>query len=180
MSNASPTLLQDTFKSLPLSSHGSRWDTLYRNATTPWDRGNPSLALHDLLHTRPDLVPAAQEHDHRGKLLRDETGAVEKKKALVPGCGKGHDVLLLSAWGYDVWGLDYSPAAKEAAEQNVEKAKKNGSYKSIDGLEKGKIEWVTGDFFREDWAKDAGIDGKFDLIFDYTVGLLFLGTYEHC
>lgn len=164
-----PKSLQDTFTAIPLSSHGTHWDNLYRDDFTPWDRGNPSIALHDVLHARPDLIHPAQEHDHRGKLIRDETGAVEKRKALVPGCGRGHDVLLLSAWGYDVWGLDYSPAARDLAIQNQEKAAKEGLYKPVEGLEKGKVEWVTGDFFSDEWAKDAGIDGKFDLIFDYTV-----------
>ena len=170
------TTLQEAFSSAPLSSHGSRWDSLYCDAFTPWDRAGPSLALHDLLHQRPDLIPPAQEHDYRHKLLRDATGAVEKKKALVPGCGRGHDVLLLSAWGYDVWGLDYSAAAKAQAIENQQRVEKEGKYKPIDGLERGDIHWVTGDFFGEDWVKGAGLDGKFDLIFDYTVGFLKLPT----
>jgi hypothetical protein len=78
-------------------------------------------------------------------------------------------VLLLSSWGYDVWGLDYSAAAKEEAIKNQKQAESEGLYKPVDGLEKGKINWVTGDFFKQDWAKDIGDNGKFDLIYDYTV-----------
>lgn len=36
-------------------------------------------------------------------------------KALVPGCGKGYDVLLLSAFGYDATGLEISSKALEEA-----------------------------------------------------------------
>lgn len=160
--------LSSRFAGIPFAEHGSQWDSQWRESRTPWDRGGPSLALHDLLSQRPDLVPPAQHHDHRGLPLRDATGAVEKKKALVPGCGRGHDVLLLSSWGYDVWGLDYSPAAKEQAIENQKKAEAEGLYKPIDGLEKGSVNWVTGDFFGEDWTAGIGAKPKFDFIYDYT------------
>lgn len=161
--------LQETFDSVPYSSHPSRWNDCWRDSKTPWDRGGPSLALHDLLRQRPDLLPPSQEHDHRGQLLRKSTGAVEKKTALVPGCGRGHDVLLLSSWGYEVWGLDYSDVARDEAIANQAQAEKSGLYKPIEGLEKGEIHWVTGDFFDDKWAIGAGgAEGKFDLVYDYT------------
>ncbi|KAM5357900.1 hypothetical protein ACJZ2D_015803 [Fusarium nematophilum] len=161
--------LEARFASVPFSDHGSHWDSCWRSATTPWDRGTASVALHDLLAQRPDLVPPSQHHDHRGQLIRDSTGAVHKKTALVPGCGRGHDVLLLSSWGYDVWGLDYSTAAEEEAVKNQKQAEAEGLYEAVEGLDKGKIHWVTGDFFSQDWAKNVGTEeGKFDLIYDYT------------
>ncbi|KAK7403809.1 hypothetical protein QQX98_010406 [Neonectria punicea] len=157
-----------SFAGLTFAEHGPRWDSAWRESRTPWDRGGPSLALHDLLSQRTDLVPPAQHHDHRGLPLRNETGAVEKKRALVPGCGRGHDVLLLSSWGYDVWGLDFSSTAKEQAIANQKKAEEGGLYKPIDGLEKGTIHWVTGDFFGQQWTEGGGAEPKFDLIYDYT------------
>ncbi|KAH7148632.1 S-adenosyl-L-methionine-dependent methyltransferase [Dactylonectria macrodidyma] len=160
--------LSATFAGVPFAEHGSRWDSAWRESRTPWDRGGPSLALHDLLSQRPDLVPQSQHHDHRGLPLRDATGAVEKKKALVPGCGRGHDVLLLSCWGYDVWGLDFSSTAKEQAIKNQKKAEAEGLYKPINGLEKGSVHWVTGDFFSQDWTAGLGATPKFDFIYDYT------------
>lgn len=166
---AQPGNIQETFASTPFASHGERWDKYWREDNTPWDRGGPSLALHDLLHQRPDLVPPSQDRDHRGNLLRGATGAVKKKTALVPGCGRGHDVLLLSAWGYDVWGLDYSEAARKSALEYQDKAEREGLHRSVDELENGAITWVTGDFFKDEWNQGAGVDGKFDLIFDYTV-----------
>jgi 2-polyprenyl-3-methyl-5-hydroxy-6-metoxy-1,4-benzoquinol methylase len=161
--------LEDRISTVPFSEQGPRWDGCWKEALTPWDRGTASIALHDLLSQRHDLVPPSQHLDHRGHPLRDSTGAVQKKTALVPGCGRGHDVLLLSSWGYDVWGLDYSAAAKEEAIKNQKQAESEGLYKPIEGLDKGQIHWVTGDFFQQDWVKGAGVDGKFDLIYDYTV-----------
>ena len=42
-----------------------------------------------------------------------------RRTALVPGCGRGHDALLLAAWGYDVVGLDYSAEAVRRAAENM-------------------------------------------------------------
>lgn len=86
-------------------------------------------------------------------------------------------MLLLSAWGYDVWGLDYSAAARELAVENQKEAEREGLYRAVDGLEKGNVEWVTGDFFGEEWVEGAGLNGKFDLIFDYTVRFSRVSMY---
>lgn len=177
---AAQSLLDTPLASLPFTEHANHWDNRWQNSKTPWDRGEASIALHDLLEQRTDLVPPSQHHDHCGHPLRDSTGAVEKKTALVPGCGRGHDVLLLSSWGYDVWGLDYSATAKDEAIKNQELAESKGLYKAVDGLEKGKVHWVTGDFFAQEWSKDLGSKGHFDLIYDYTVTLcLSLHIYQN-
>ena len=156
------------------SSHASRWASLYRDGFHPWDRDGPSVALGDLLDQRTDLLPQAQDHDQRGNLIRDETGAVPRRTALVPGCGRGHDVLLLSSFGYDVVGLDCSEEALALAEENRAAAEAEGKYKPVEGLERGSIKWVAGDFFADTWSKGLGTDGSgnFDLIFDYTVRLI--------
>jgi SAM-dependent methyltransferase len=92
-------------------------------------------------------------------------GENSPKTALVPGCGRGHDVLLLSSFGYDVYGLDVSSTALAAAKENVAKALAEGLYKT-EGSKQGAITWLCQDFFAEDW-KD--VKTPFDLIFDYTV-----------
>lgn len=162
--------LTETFANAPLAAHPQRWDALYRDDFTPWDRAGPSLALADIIATRPDLVPPAQDLDSRGNPLRTTTGAVSKRTALVPGCGRGHDVLLLARFGYDVWGLDYSEAAVAMAKETEKDAGKLQPW-SDEVVECGKVTWLSGDFFEENWAKGAGTDGsgKFDLVFDYTV-----------
>src|SRR4051794_24490209 len=89
--------LKETFTA-PFPAHASRWDSLWRESYTPWDRGGPSLALADLLSSQlsspssQQLIPIPSSQDDDQK----------RKKALVPGCGRGHDVLLLSSFGYDV------------------------------------------------------------------------------
>ncbi|KAG5986356.1 hypothetical protein E4U43_005550, partial [Claviceps pusilla] len=162
--------LYQTFRQIPFSAHPETWSALYKENFHPWDRQGPSLALADLLAQRPDLVPPAQDHDHRGNLLRDAAGRVSRRTALVPGCGRGHDVLLLSSFGYDVVGLDCSPEAVRMAEENRRDADEKGLYGAADGLEKGEVSWVVGDFFADEWTGGLGTEGKgqFDLIFDYT------------
>jgi hypothetical protein len=80
-------------------------------------------------------------------------------------------VLLLSAHGYDVWGLDSSNSAIELARENQRASEEDPKYAPFDERERGRIEWAAGDFFSDDWAQGAGTEGsgKFDLIFDYTV-----------
>ncbi|KAK5992406.1 putative thiol methyltransferase 2 [Cladobotryum mycophilum] len=155
-----PNKLRDTFASTPPSSHPSLWHALYSESFTPWDRAGPSLALADLL-----------ERDSRGNPIRDASGSVIRRSALVPGCGAGHDVLLLSSLGYDAFGLDYSHLAVQRATENEKLSNEAGRYEPVEeGLEKGRVTWLTGDFFVDEWTSGADTDasGKFDLIFDYT------------
>lgn len=87
-------------------------------------------------------------------------------------------MLLLSSFGYDVVGLDFSPDAVRMAEENRKSADSKGLYKPANGLEKGDITWISGDFFSDEWNKGLGTDasGTFDLIYDYTVRL---GHHHH-
>ncbi|KAH7358099.1 thiopurine S-methyltransferase family protein [Plectosphaerella cucumerina] len=163
--------LSDFFSTAPLPSHGPKWSSLWSQSYTPWDRGGPSLALHDLLLSRPDLVPPA------ANLLAASPGG-SLPLALVPGCGRGHDALFLSAMGYRVIGLDYAPDATREAIANeaaVSLAMEAGSpdvavYRTREGAVRGTVTWVTGDFFENTWLSDAGLDTNttFDLIYDYT------------
>lgn len=148
--------LQDRFKSFDPSSQGGGWNTCWEEDWTPWDRGGHSRALYDLLKEHPGLFNSPTESSN------------ERKTALVPGCGRGHDVLLLSSLGYNVYGLDYSPKAIEEAKGNAEKATTEGLY-DPQSDKCGPVTWLSGDFFMDSWLKEADIGGKFDLIFDYTV-----------
>lgn len=150
--------LQAAFQDADVSAHGPKWDALWRESFTPWDRGGPSLALADLVREKPDLFPASAKGGTRGA-------------ALVPGCGRGYDVLLLAALGYDVVGLDYSgEAVREAAanEQSVREGKNKEVYDGISVGERGTVTWVQGDFFDDAWLERVGRK-QFDVIFDYTV-----------
>jgi SAM-dependent methyltransferase len=65
------------------------WEKRFQAGDTPWDRGaaNPQL----------------------GVWLA--SGALKPCRILVPGCGSGHEVAVLTAAGFEVTGLDYAPAA---------------------------------------------------------------------
>lgn len=157
--------LQSTFHGSELSDHGDKWAALWREAYTPWDRGGPSLALADLLRDKPELFPP----HHRG--------ATRRKTALVPGCGRGYDVLLLAALGYDVVGLDYSAVAVREAAMNEQRVLKSGGrekelYDSFVGDDgRGTVSWIEGDFFEDAWMVILS-RLHYDLIFDYTVSFL--------
>ncbi len=124
--------------------------------TAAGDRGRPSPALEDTL---------VNHHDVIGNALVDG----RRKRALVPGCGRGVDVLLLEAYGYDVLGLEVSEMAVKAC---LEYAKEYGNDHPIKDQTagKGSRNFVHGDFYGNDFLKDAGLaaDEKFDLIYDYT------------
>ena len=62
------------------------WDEYYQKDEVFWDKGEPSPAL------KQDL----ERHAVRGR-------------ALVPGCGHGHEVLLAVEHGLDALGLDIAP-----------------------------------------------------------------------
>jgi methyl halide transferase len=162
MSHTIPGRLQATFENAAFSEHGSKWNRLWEADFTPWDRGGPSMALLDVMADRKDLIPPSQETDSASKL--------RKKKALVPGCGKGHDVLLLAALGYDVVGLDYAENAIKEAIENQKATAGDEAYQARDGVEKGEITWATGDFWDDAWLNRAAVvERQFDLVFDYTV-----------
>jgi methyl halide transferase len=193
--------LQEHFKDKPLQEHGRLWNQLWERKTTGWDRGGPSLALHETLHTYPELFDGTYPdlrllsdfvgHDPGQRDDGDSSKAADvpqrRKTALVPACGTGYDaVLLAEVFGYDVVGLDISPAALFAAREYFhsvtsalcEHLRQPGPPPGDDSKMRfwienrcpnpGSIRWVTGDFFSHDWLAAAGVD-KFDLVFDYTV-----------
>lgn len=165
--------LQATFHGQDFSSHVLKWDGLWKEAYTPWDRGGPSMALDDLLsdnnnnnHNNNSSSSRSRSRQHAGLLPESDSQKEKRKTAFVPGCGRGHDVLLLSAWGYDVVGLDYAADATREAIENEKKTGMDEIYRSR-GANKGTITWLSGDFFDDGWLREAGRT-TFDLIFDYT------------
>ena len=139
--------------------HPALWDDLWIKGTfLPWDKGIPNPALIDILVQKVNLIGASS--------------AENRKKALVPGCGRGYDALVLASFGYDAVGLEYSATAVAAAKAEHEKTEAQNSYPVVnEQVGKGKVEFVQGDFFDEQWVKEVGAEGGFDLIYDYTVGV---------
>jgi methyl halide transferase len=143
------------------TEHGQKWDELWEEGFLPWDKGFPNPALVDLLSERPELFPPPPKSG--------------KRKALVPGCGRGYDVLLLSAFGYDAYGLEISNSALKAAREIEKEIGGKGIYEPREGVEKGRVTWLVGDFFADGFLKDVKGEGTFDLIYDYTVSRSFVG-----
>ncbi|KAF2719658.1 S-adenosyl-L-methionine-dependent methyltransferase [Polychaeton citri CBS 116435] len=135
------------------STQASDWESLWQQKVSPWDRGKPSPALTDYLSQNLELSPT--------------TGA-SRKRALVPGCGRGYDVYLLSSFGYDAVGVDSSPTAVDEAKL-VPHA--TGDFDEIystrnEELGRGKVDFIVADFFSPAMLPDT--EESFDLIYDYT------------
>ncbi|KAJ9102547.1 hypothetical protein QFC21_002948 [Naganishia friedmannii] len=117
------------------------WDDKWRAKNTPWDKSAPHGALLQLLkESGTDDVPAIPKDG----------------LALVPGCGKGYDVLLLAQRGLDATGLDVSPIAVEQANEYLEEQQASSPLNH-------KTEVKLASFF--DWKRP--IDG-YSVIYDYT------------
>lgn len=105
----------------------ARWDERYRSNDTPWDRGAASPKLKTWL----------------------ENGRVPEGRILVPGCGRGHEVVELSARGFAVTAVDAAPGAIAALEAALKQR----------GLD---AELVCEDFFR--WHPGR----RFDAVYEQT------------
>jgi len=79
--------------------------------------------------------------------------------ALVPGCGRGYDVIEMAKVGYNGMGLDIAPTAVESANRHNEACLKEAGVASWAGT----VTFSTEDFFS---LKPPG-EG-FDVIYDYT------------
>lgn len=142
------------------ASHPDRWAKLWDAGNfLPWDRGTPNPAFVDLLDQRKDLI---------GGCFVEDAGKRRRKRALVPGCGKGYDVLLLASYGYDAYGLEVS---EKAVERCIEERTANGHKYPVrhENAGMGQSKFLQGDFFDGRWNKDAVNGGTFELIYDYTV-----------
>jgi hypothetical protein len=165
-----PSRLRQHFAGQDPAKHGQKWDELYREGFTPWDRGGPNPALVDLLTARKDLFGDV--------FVGDPVCGVRRKRALVPGCGRGYEVLLFSAFGYDAYGLEISESALVEARKTQGLVEGEELYKARDAsVGKGSVSWLAGDFFKDEALKGLDGDGKFDLLYDYTVSLAVDACY---
>lgn len=152
-------MMKSHFEKFSGADYGKGWADLWEKGDMlPWDRMVPSPALIDTLDNWQHVVGTS-------KLVLPD-GSTRRKRALVPGCGRGVDVMLLQAYGYDVVGLEISPGAVEACEVYAKETENEEMYQDR-GQGKGSRKFVHGDFY-SDFQKDVGVDG-FELIYDYTV-----------
>jgi hypothetical protein len=73
------------------------WQARYDEGSTGWDRGGPS----------PTLV----------RWLA--AGELRPCRILVPGCGRGHEVVALAGAGFEVTGVDFAESAVEAVQERL-------------------------------------------------------------
>ena len=102
------------------------WEEHYQKGDAFWDKGMPS----------PPLRQYLERHSVRGR-------------ALVPGCGHGHEVALAAAHGLDVTGLDIAPTAIAEARALYPKLAEH---------------FVVGDLFEP----PAELHGAFDVVLEHT------------
>lgn len=79
------------------------WAARYADQNTPWDLGAP----------HPELV----ERLRSGAWTPETLGGV---RALVPGCGRGHDAIALARAGWDVVAIDLVEAVASSLEPALE------------------------------------------------------------
>ncbi|MDP6892134.1 MAG: methyltransferase domain-containing protein [Verrucomicrobiota bacterium] len=106
------------------------WESLYQANEIFWDHGEASPGLVDFLSSSNNKMPLG--------------------RALVPGCGRGHDARALAIAGWNVTGLDIAPSSIPMAQQLA----------TDNGLD---IDFLLGDFL----SKKPKI--QFDLIFEHTL-----------
>ncbi|THC92730.1 hypothetical protein EYZ11_007778 [Aspergillus tanneri] len=144
-------------------SANHRWDALWEAGDfLPWDNGCPNTALQEALeYRRQDLGESVFVMD-------PITGEHRRKRALVPGCGRGYDVLLLASFGYDAYGLEVS---KEAVKRCYDYARENqDKFPPRDEcVGAGRAHYIEGDFFSDRWYDQVTGNATFELLFDYTV-----------
>ncbi|KAF3038563.1 hypothetical protein E8E11_005591 [Didymella keratinophila] len=178
--------LRTHFSSLETTptAQGSGWDSLWESASfLPWDRGYANPALVDLL-ANPSSPPTSSEKNPTpgAPSPSSQPGSIalpkpveggKRKRVLVPGCGKGYDVALFSAYGYDAYGLEVSSHAAKAADAYLKNAGAGSFEKEYEGKDggagKGRAICLVGDFFSEEWVEKTGAgEGGFDVIYDNT------------
>ncbi|KAL8699801.1 MAG: hypothetical protein Q9224_001254 [Gallowayella concinna] len=143
----------------PESTHPDRWAQLWEAGDfLPWDRGGPNPALIDLLNEKRAIIG-----DY---FVEDASASKRRKTALVPGCGRGYDVLLLANHGYDAYGLEVSEKAVERCYEE-KKVNEHKYMRKGHSNNAGTSTFIKGDFFDTQWVH-AVPGGKFDLIYDYT------------
>lgn len=122
-----------------------------------FDNDAPSKALVDWLSRTKRgtaaVAAAAAEGEGEGEA---------RPTALVPGCGRGYDVLALASCGFEATGLDLAPTAVLSAAEFFETVAGTDS-PLVPGL--GHAHVVPGDFFEHTPAAAAAYDVVFDVTF---------------
>ncbi|KIK71429.1 hypothetical protein GYMLUDRAFT_334443 [Collybiopsis luxurians FD-317 M1] len=128
------------------------WDILWQRNILPWETGTG------------DVQPPLRQLIEGG-----EVPFPKKRRALVPGCGRGFDTIYLaSVLEHDTYGLDTSATARAAAHELLVS-------RSVSPEVASRIHYVDADFFKYEVTDDE----KFDFIYDFTFLVAFPPSKEH-
>jgi SAM-dependent methyltransferase len=100
----------------PQGSTAARWDQTYRSSRPPWDIGRP----------QPAFVRLADASQLVGPVLDC-------------GCGTGENALMVAQRGIDVMGVDFAPAAIEAARRKAAERGLRVDFQVADALDLGRL-----------------------------------------
>ncbi|KAJ5273479.1 hypothetical protein N7478_008604 [Penicillium angulare] len=147
----------------PVQDYESGWSALWdAGESNIWDQGKASPAL-------VDLVEGA------GELFDPFTIQGTKKNVVVPGCGRGYDVVMLALHGFNAYGLEISDTAvKEAEAYAATQMSHSSAYhfgnEQSRSSSPGTVTFLEGDFFSSTWDFKGEPNGmrKFDMAYDYT------------
>ncbi|OBZ76484.1 putative thiol methyltransferase 2 [Grifola frondosa] len=129
--------VQERVREFVRNNPDSGWDDAWKAKITPWDAGYAQPPLRDLIQSNVLDLPRSG-------------------RALVPGCGKGYDAMLIASnFGLDTLAVDIAPTAVNAA---------NELLASVTIPEPGKVTFKLGDFF----TLANSPEERFELVYDYT------------
>lgn len=117
----------------------------------------------------PPLIDALKE---KHNIVGPSTGigdTTRRKKALIPGCGRGYDVLLFASHGYDAYGLNVSQTAVNAC-QELDEGRGDDAVRypvKDPAIGRGLRQFIVADFFKDDLSSLTSGAG-FDVIYDHT------------
>ncbi|KAL6234820.1 S-adenosyl-L-methionine-dependent methyltransferase [Aspergillus navahoensis] len=87
-----------------------------RQHRSPWDKQTHNPSLEEVLTTKRAIICGPLSTN------TSDSSTPKRKKALVPGCGRGVDDFLLASFGYDAYGLEYSKSAIEQCKKEEQGA----------------------------------------------------------
>ncbi|KAL5048915.1 hypothetical protein BDW71DRAFT_205145 [Aspergillus fruticulosus] len=123
------------------------WEELWAqgdNIVLPWDKRTPNPSLEEVLTTKRAIIG--------GPLDTSASNFNPPKRN----------------FGYDAYGLEYSKSAIEERQKEEQCAEQKYPVRDA-SIGRGKVTWIQGDFFVNDWVEGLGIKGnQFDFIYDYT------------
>jgi len=100
----------------PPGSTAARWDQTYRSSRPPWDIGRPQPAFVHLADAGEIVAPV-----------------------LDCGCGTGEHALMVAERGIEALGVDFAPAAIEAARRKAAKRGLQVAFQVADALHLGRL-----------------------------------------